>query len=255
MNGTSEIKEDIKKKPSRNLRPEWKYIIPAAALVLIIAALVFIYFMQEQKPDLASEKIIREAAARQLSKDPNELTDEDFAKITELSLSSEDTIKSEYLELTNIKIITKFANLQVLKLKDVWYPESAVPKWKMFLAKHDIHLESNKKMYTLDLTPLEKLVYLRELQLEGYSIYNIQPLAELKSLVKLELSCHCSNIEPLKGLKNLQNLSLCVPRVYDIEPIKSLKNLKTLKMIKCDNITDKQVDDLQKALPNLKIER
>ena len=63
-----------------------KYIIPVLLILLfIISALVFIFHMQEQ-PDPASEKIIRMAAANHLNKDPNELTDSDFAKITEFEL-------------------------------------------------------------------------------------------------------------------------------------------------------------------------
>ena len=66
--------------------------ITIALLLLIFAALVFILLTQEQKPDPASEKIIRQAVAEQFGKYPNDLTDEDFAKITEFKIS----IKTEF---------------------------------------------------------------------------------------------------------------------------------------------------------------
>ncbi|MEJ2648206.1 MAG: hypothetical protein P8016_07355, partial [Sedimentisphaerales bacterium] len=62
-----------------------KYKLAAVFMSLLItAALVSIYFTQEQKPDPASERVLRQAAAVQLKnqthidKDPNDLTDEDF---------------------------------------------------------------------------------------------------------------------------------------------------------------------------------
>ena len=72
---------EIQKKPLH-----WRYIIAAAFLLLIIAALVFISFIREPKSDHAGDKVIREIAASQLNKDINELTDEDFGRITEFSL-------------------------------------------------------------------------------------------------------------------------------------------------------------------------
>ena len=45
------------------------------------------------------------------------------------------------------------------------------------------------------------------------------------------------------------------PFVSDLEPIKKLPYLQTLTLYNSKNITNEQVEDLQKALPNLKIER
>ena len=44
-------------------------------------------------------------------------------------------------------------------------------------------------------------------------------------------------------------------QVIDLEPIRNLINLKQLFLRNCKNITDEQVEDLQKALPNLEIKR
>jgi hypothetical protein len=104
----------IKKKFSQR-----KYII-ASAFLLIIAALVFIYFTQEQKPDPVSEKVIREITALQHNKDPNELTDEDFARIVEIDLSNK--------KLSNIRLLEKFFNLRDLSLNNTIFPENEIPK-------------------------------------------------------------------------------------------------------------------------------
>ena len=61
-----------------------KYIIAAVIIFLcIFAGLIYRTMTWESKPDPASERIIREAVSTILNKDPNELTDEDFARITE----------------------------------------------------------------------------------------------------------------------------------------------------------------------------
>ena len=64
-----------------------------------------------------------------------------------------------------------------------------------------------------------------------------------------------SNIEPLKKLTNLQELIIDGSEVSDLRALMGLKNLKRLHIGDCKNITDQQVEELQKALPNLKIQR
>ena len=63
------------------------YIFDAVViLVLIMSALVFALFTQEPKSDPVSKKLIHKTIAKLLSKDPNHLTDADFAQITRLHL-------------------------------------------------------------------------------------------------------------------------------------------------------------------------
>ncbi|MEJ2649749.1 MAG: hypothetical protein P8016_15240, partial [Sedimentisphaerales bacterium] len=56
-------------------------------------------------------------------------------------------------------------------------------------------------------------------------------------------------------LSNLQSLSIAASTVSNLKPIKKLNNLRELDLRWCDRITDKQVDDLKEALPELKIIR
>ena len=103
---------------SKNKSSKQKYKFAIVALLLLaFFALFFILANQEQKPDPASEKEIRAIAAKQLKKDPNELTYEDFVKITELSIAKirEDSgfalYSYEITELSDIKLLSKFKNL------------------------------------------------------------------------------------------------------------------------------------------------
>jgi Leucine-rich repeat (LRR) protein len=343
---------------SENRHSRRKYIIAAGIILfLIIASLVFIWFTQEEpKLDLASEKIIREVASLQLKKDPNTLTDEDFTKITRIGISGK--------ELSCIKTLEKFINIEGLSLYDIRYPESAIPKWMKMLTKlgvYDlnkrfaldlsplgklIHLESisigntpvkNIKMLTSltkfkmlgfsgknisDIKPLAKLTNLETLNLSGTNVSNLEPLRELTNLMELHLdlsnvadispimnltnivnlslmetkvsdlepiramnkmvildfrntqitdldpirsftklqylfvtNTKISNLEPLMGLMHLKELQISNTQVSNLKPLNGLKNLQKLELRKCQNVTNEQVEELQKALPKLKIIR
>ncbi len=307
MEESSEKVIENKKKPSRR-----EYIIAAGIIFLcIITGLIYRAMTWEPKPDPESEKIIRELASREVyKKDPNELTDEDFAKITKFLLKEK--------ELSDIKLLDKFTNVQKLYLINIKYPVNKIPKWMKFLAKYGIYDLQNRS--TIGLTPLKKLsnleilwindaqvsnceplkglTKLQYLHLEGTQVSRLEPLKDLKNLQTLHLrSTQVSNLEPIKDLKSLQMLDLRSTKVSNLEPIKDLKSLqylylmdiqvssiepikdleslqylylmntqvsnlepiKKLKNLKyfyfwnCPNITDEQIKDLQKALPELKI--
>ncbi len=282
-------------------------------LFMITAALVFIYFTQESKPDPASEAIIRKVTAEQLlkesigtknpilkwvaqqtkfdMKDPNELTDPDFAQITELIISEK--------KLNDIKLLEKFTNLQELSLNSISFPEEHIGLCMTFLTK--LGIIDLKKRFRIDLSPLENLsnlhqlfiiktpikdikplsglVNLQELHIIGITqvsdleslrllnelqilemqytqVSDLEPLKKLINISFIDLSgTAISNLEPIKGLINLMDLNISKTMISNLEPIKNLKNLQRLYLRDCLNITDQQVEDLQKALPNLKIYR
>ena len=217
---------------------------------------------------LISEAIIRKVVAEQLSKNPNDLRDEDFAKIFELDIS--------HNKVRDIKLLAKFINLRTLNLEFVQYPQKTIPKWMKILAKLGI-FDLDKK-FSLDLSPIEKLSNLQTLNLIGSHISSLKPLKNLNNLNDINLaitnitnlkplsglpklrslnlgSTQVSNLEPLQGLINLQSLNLSETQIYKLKPLYSLKNLKTLNIRDCKNIMDEQVEDLQKALPDLTIYR
>jgi len=241
MNKTIEQKNE-NKKPSRR-----KYIIAVGIiLLLIMPVLIFILLSQNPKLDPASEQIIREIAAAQLNKDPKELTDADFATILELRIVN--------VELSDIRILKKFINLQKLYLISIRFPEDKIPLWMNLLGK--IGLISKMKVELLNFEILEKLPQLHTLFLSGTQIRNIKFIKGLKNLQKLSLSVtQVNNLKPLKGLTNLRDIDISDTQISNLEPLKELKNLQSLHMQGCPNITEQEIEDLQKALPDLEIER
>ena len=272
----------IQKEPSQE-----RYTIIAIVLVFFITA-VLILIILRSKPDLKSELIIRRIAAKQLSEglknpiDQNNLKDQDFAKITDFSILATKEIfvmchinsRNPWLQqeampsslkysiyytdknnqLSDIRLLAKFTNLKKLDISSIIFPENHIPNTINALASlgiYDIneinisenHIPQYKKIlaklgiydiqrrYAIDLRPLKKLVHLEELKISGAAV---------------------KDINPLEGL-NLKHLQLIGVPVSDIKSLKSLSKLQSLEIIHCPNITDKEIEDLQKALPELKI--
>ena len=254
MEENPEINKNVKKKHS------WKiYIFAiAAALLFIITALAFSLFQWKQKADYASEKVIREYVGKMIRKDPNNLTDEDFKKIEilgfPLSAASPISIinRNRNLELSDISLIEKFTNLNYLQLSNIKYPESKIPKLIKILEKFGI--KSYREKYVIDLTPLEKLNNLQTLFINKTPVNNIKPLSNLYNLKNLTIrETWVSDLEPLRKLSNLEKLNIENTNVTDLEPLSGLKNLKLLYIGGCKNISEKQIEDLKKALPELNI--
>jgi hypothetical protein len=216
-----------------------RYIIPAIFLLFLLVPVV-VFTMLRPKFDPASEAIIRQAAAAQLGKEPNNLTDEDFAKITELSIGemtqtifsfsgSGNSIKYANNDISDISLLAKFTNLQKLNLGAINIPEDKLQNWMKVLSKAGIF--DLEERLSLDLSPLQNLKHLEELQLGGTAV---------------------RNIKPLEGL-NIKYLQLISASLSDIKPIESLKQIQKLDIIFCQNIKYKDVADLKKAIPNLQI--
>ncbi len=228
MENNTEIKEqkDIPKKLSYR-----KFLFAAIVVLLLLTTVsAFLVFSQGQKSDPASEMIIRQQAARAVGKDPNDLTDSDFATIRYFTLRNK--------ELCDIKILEKFTNLKTLDIIEIHYPSNKIPKWMKILAKLGIYDLSGRN--AIDLSPLKKMSNLQRLQIGRTYIKNIKPLEGLTNLEHISLNgSRISDIEPIKGLKNLQILSLFETNITDLKPIKELTNLQSL------NIADTQVTDFQ----------
>ena len=257
------VKQNGSKKKSSCRRD---FLAAGIILLFIIAALVFIWFRQEElKFDLANEKIIREAAATQLrwetqiEKDPNDLTDEDFVQFKEIHLNAiwrvwrQDDMFLLVVpdkELSDFKFFSKFTNLQELDLRCVKYPDKNIPKWMKILAK--IGVFDLEERFAIDLSPIRNLYGLKRLHLSSAQISDIKPLKGLINLEVLSIAgTRVSDLEPLRGLTNLQDLSIIDTPVSSLEPLKQLKKLRRLIMINCKNITDEQIKDLKNSLPEL----
>ena len=169
-----------------------------AVIVIICTLTGYIYIVKNYKNNdiKASEKIIRKAAAYQLNKEPGELSDEDFAKVTKLIIKNYDTTDPLYqkVELCNIKLLEKFVNLQDLDISNISYPDPDIPKWMVILGRiHvlDLYKSYHKhymNKYRIDLKPLEKLSKLQVIRLIETPVKDITPLAKLDNLKEIQMS-------------------------------------------------------------------
>ncbi|MBN1974383.1 MAG: leucine-rich repeat domain-containing protein [Sedimentisphaerales bacterium] len=220
MKETKEKQNVSKKKSVRNI------FIVAVIFLFIVAALVLISFTHEPKSDPASEKIIREAAAKQLNIDPNDMTDEDFAQIKILYIYGK--------ELCDIKLLDKFINLERLDLAAIQFPRDRIPKWMKLLEKTGV-VNTNER-FTIDLTPLEKLTKMEALVLRHMTIIPTDDVSFLSFPITSEYAPF-KNLGPISSLENLKELNLNGALVRDLEPIKKLKNLEILNLSK-SNVTN-----------------
>ena len=166
-----------------------KYLIATVIFFLcIFAGLIYRAMTWEPKPDPASEKIIREIASKQLNEDPNELIDEDFARVKALSIK--DT------SLIDIMLLEKFTNLQELIIQNV---KIAKPTWMKVFTKLGVDM----KRFSIDLSPLEKLPNLEMLVIYT-PVKNIKPFKNMTNLKELHLVYNVSDLRPIKYLKNLK---------------------------------------------------
>ena len=235
---------------------KYRYMLAAGfMLLLIIFVLVFILVQQEQKADPASEALIRQEAAKLLYKNPHDMTDEDFSQIHSFTLGDNMYASiANPIALCDIKLLEKFTGLEWLCLGDIGYPGDKIPKWMIMLAK--LGLYDLKKKFVLDLSPLRNLKNLRTLNIYNTPIKDTKPLSSLTNLrILFIVNSNISSIEPLKNSVNLQELLINKSEISDLRPLIGLKNLRRLNIKSCKNITNKQIEDLQKVLPDLLIQR
>ena len=208
MKDESSKRRDSIKKPSRQ-----RFLI-SAILILLMMVVVFAYLFLnwEPNPDLTNELYIRAVAVKQLyletrvRKEPNELTDDDFAKIqgmfiTAYGVETKGGVarKIHNIDLSDIKVLEKFTNLRYFTLEGVTYPKVQIPQWMKFLSRFGI-IDLNDR-FSIDLKPLENLKRLNELGFAYSDIKSLRPLKGLKNLILLNIkNTPVSDLESLKEL-------------------------------------------------------
>ncbi|MBD5145360.1 MAG: tetratricopeptide repeat protein [Ruminococcus sp.] len=140
-------------------------------------------------------------------------------------------IEIEYNEISDISSLSGMTNLTILilnnnKISDISALENLTNLTDLWLEYNQIN----------DISALENLTNLTDLWLEYNQINDISALENLTNLKRLELDCEqISNISPLKNLTNLELLNL---------------NSKLIS-----EKSEKDVEDLRKALPNCYVNR
>jgi hypothetical protein len=107
-----------------------------------------------------------------------------------------------------------------------------------------------------NLTSISDLTNLQFLDLGGTQVVDVSPLKGLTSRRYLYLrGTLVADVSPLKGLTSLESLELRETQVVDVPPLKGLTSLRELWFGGCPNITDQQIAELKKALPNCSVNR
>jgi len=254
-------------------------------LIIIVSALSpFTIIPQRINQYKIHRAIIRKAAAASLGKEPDQLTKKDYKKVTNLNLSNSSiyghnlTPRGSVSPFKNIEPLSSLMNLTDLDLSGTYVLSIEPIKNFRNLQELDISytdifdfepLKELKNLQRLrmiktkvsDLEPLKGLTKLRTLSIINTKVSDLEPLKELTNLQALDVSyTHIPSLEPLKELTNLEWLEMNnswfkinKTKISNLEPLKELKNLQRLIITNCPDITDQQVEDLQKALPDLKI--
>ena len=245
------------KKKNRFLKAFVAFLIGAAAFFL----LVYAYDVNSSRTQAykESEKIINEFIAKQLNKDPNELTAEDFDRLETLSIKGSEirTIKPlkklknlnalglSMLQISDTKPLAELENLKTLQLANFRLRDREPPKWITKL-RTILRLPTGSISETkpIDLSPLKKLTKLEFLDIRNTDVRNIEILSEFHNLQHLAISkknapdmgirqvqkIRTLDLKPIKGLTKLNYLELFGMPVNDIQPLVGLSDLKYLDL-------------------------
>ena len=193
-----------------------KYIIASVCVVLIvIVALTVAIYNWEPKPDPTSERLLRSAAGI-----------------------------SYFIQTGNNKEMEELTDEDLAMLEKLDFPS-------YFFSPGFVEIS--------DIKLLEKCTNLQELQLVTIRYPEKKIPKLIRCLGKLGVidldKIFAIDLYPIQNLTALKTLRLSGAQINDITPLKNLNNLEELYIEYCPNITDKQVEDLQKALPDCKIIR
>lgn len=178
----------------------------------------------------------------------------------------------DYTHVTNLEPIG-----ELISLKKIWLSDTKISVFKPLKGLVNLQLLFLNNSKVTDLEPIRGLTNLQKLSLYNTQVIHLESIKDLKNLQELYLGgTQVTDLEPLNGLTKLELLNLDNTQVADIEPIKGLTNLKSLFLdntkvtdleplkgltklhrleINNTKITDEQIKALQKALPDLTINR
>jgi len=235
--------------------PTWFAVIFFCfAIIFMVGSILFIY----KKPILRrlnNDRIIKKAIALSLLKMEHPLQP---ITIPESEYNNEQYQQKRFEEAFE----EHFSHLK--KPSQLTYSDYKKIK-ELYISDPDVY----------DISLLSKLTNLEELEFYNVKVSNLEPIANLTLLTELRLrKLPASNIESLMNLKNLKILRLYEMPVSDIEPLRNLTKLEEIKMYYVDfknlnvlfnlknlkvlwllsvPVSDEQVEELQKALPDLEI--
>lgn len=95
---------------------------------------------------------------------------------------------------------------------------------------------------------IQKILKLQSINLWGEinSLEPLRKLTDLKKIVCMDDDLAISDLEPIRGLKNLETVNIVGTRVDNLEPLSELKNLRELYCFRTNVKTIKPLMDLNK---------
>jgi len=169
------------------------------------------------------------------------LLTEDIRQLDELDLTGRD--------LSDISCLSQLTHFTSLYLSDNHLSKlEPLSKHKSLLA---LTLDENQ---IENLSPLKSLGQLTLLSLDSNNISVLKPLAELAHLKYLYLGNNqIVNIDSLERLEHLVALDLSANQLTDLNSLGRLAKLRSLGLYDNKDLELAQIEELQKALPDCKI--
>ncbi len=182
--------------------------------------------------------IIKNAIAKKLKKEVQDLKEKDYDSLTSLNLRGKKVSDIAFLRrCKNLKELnlsgTGISNISILaelkKLTTLWLSENQISDISAIEGLGNLITLSLANNQISDISLLKALTNLTDLYLYNNQISDIQSLNQLINLRKLELSGNqISDIQSLKQLINLRRLDLGANQISDISPLSQLTNLTSL---------------------------
>ncbi len=174
-------------------------------------------------------------------RDDPELTRDDLGKVKELDLSGKGLSElSPLAGLTGINSLYLNDN----PLSDIGSLSNLKGLWALSLNRCQI----------ANITSLKNLNGLVYLDIGNNQIRDIKPIAGLKVLEIIGLSGNqIIDLTPLAGFEKAYHLELADNRITNLSPLADLISLKYLSLDNNPDLTQSEIDKLQKALPSCEI--
>ena len=213
-------------------------------LLALIAGIWFFFIREAGLTKEESAKVIEAAIREELYKPTGELTKADLEKVIVLDFDNNQlTDVPQGLEelpqlislyfsrnkLTDVKRLENFEQLEWLALDENQLTE--IPNG------------------------LENLTQLKVLDLKNNQLTSVEGLEKLTQLKFLDLRNNkLTNVKGLERLTQLSELWLIKNKLTDVKGLENLKELRKLNLRYNPDLTKAQIDELQKALPECKID-
>lgn len=210
--------------------------------------------------DVDVEKAVRE----ELKKPEGAITENDLLRITTLGVKGYDITLADLYHMPNIEYISfkeisesldmapvnslknlrSFATL-LGELEDISFLEGLTELEYLYVGKNAI----------TDISVLRGLTKLKEIDLRQnlFKLDDMTIFSQMTDLEHLDVGCvHIRSLNGIETLKKLKRLNIYDTGFDDFSPLLELTQLEELWLCSLD-VTQEQVDALQKAIPNCKI--